>query len=226
MNRIFQKRVRSRWSNLLRRFATLFTIGALIVGPGLACDFCVQIPRIPIDADHPAAIEVAMATREAIDCGQIEINPVLNNSLNGGSHLPIRLNKISTRQLLKVWSSTYPARLHEALRATVDIVFVDTNEVCRVDVRFGNVLQDSAPNGTADIQLFTTKPGFLRLIENGLEHCEELRLVAVEEVSAGDRQSIDLLFQSPQTTVDTGTRERAPGAIDSSAATGNRFAMN
>lgn|GEM_PF-3854869 len=182
------------WQNNLQRLAAKFVVLATFVGLAPACDVCLRLPGIPFEFDHPAAMEVAMATQEAAEHGQLELNPLLKQTFVTNRHLPPRLETISPQQLVTFWSQTRPARNYPSLRFTLELIFVDVERTCPLEVRFGNVFDSDPRNGPASIRIFTTKAGFYRLIEDGLESCEQRKLVAVESDGDENREGIQQLF--------------------------------
>ena len=184
------------------RWIAAFLIVTSITIPLTACDVCFQLPRNPFDVDHPAAIEVAVATREAADLGHLELNPVLKQAELSDSLLPPRLDTISPRQLVRLWLKTRPAHTHQSMRFTLELVFVDLDRVCRLDIRFGSILDDVPMDDPADVRLFTTKAGFLHLLEEGFEHSEQRRLVIVEAEHESNSRSIAKIFAATSRQTD------------------------
>lgn len=156
----------------------------------MACDFCLRLPRVPFEFDHPAAIEVAMATQTSAEQGQLDLNPaVLMDRAR-----EIRLSEVSARHLVAQWVRSRPAQGHPQLRCTLEVVFVDVDETCWLDIRLGEILPADPRNGPADIRLMTTKVGFFQLREIGLVKCEQLQWAAVEDKRADNRIGIAPLF--------------------------------
>jgi hypothetical protein len=177
---------------------TAVLIASIFVVQVRACDVCFRLPGIPFEADHPAAIEVAMATRDAADRGDLDLNPLLIPLLSVNRHLSVRLDKITPQRLVQFWSRTYPAKDLAELRFTLDLVFVDAESTCQLDVRFGEFLVDSARNGPADIRMFTTKAGFQRLFLDGFDRCEQLGFVKLESEGVQLREGLAQLFAASQ----------------------------
>ena len=171
---------------------------ATLIGHLAACDVCLRAPRIPFAVDHPAAIEVAMATCEAAEQGWLERNPVIKRTLATDRLTPPRLSEISARQLVKLWLQTQPAKQNRGLRVTVDVVFIETDSICHLDVRMGNVLEDASQSGSADVRILTTKSGFYRILMSGFKACEYRKLVAMDADETEYRDVLVKLFSSMQ----------------------------
>lgn len=158
------------------------------------CDVCIRMPQIPFEGDHLAAIEVAMATREAADRGDIDLNAPVTADLSASRYLSVRLSKITPQRMVQMWSRTGPAKKCDDLRFTIDIVFVDTEQTCHLDVRAGEVLIDVPRMGPADIRLFTTRAGFQSLFLHGLDSCEQQTLAKLESDDQQRRGEFAQLF--------------------------------
>ena len=163
-----------------------------------ACDVCIRLPGIPFESDHPCAIEVAMATRDAADRGDIDLKAPVIDLFSPSRYAPVRLNTISAQRMVKMWSQTGPARELAQLRFTMDIVFVDTEYTCHVDVRFGEVLVDVPRTAPADLRLFTSRAGFQSLFLDGFDKSERRSLVKLESDESPLRADISQLFAPSQ----------------------------
>ena len=178
-------------------FRRLITVGVMLVMEvchATACDVCLRAPRVPFAAEHPAAIEVAVATQAAAELGNLDLNPFLHTALTLDRQLPPRLHEVSPIHLATLWSQTRPARKLVSLRLNLEILFVDTDRACRFDIRFGEVITGDSKGCPADVRLITTKAGFHRLVEKGFEHCEEQGLIAVDAEDDKFRNELMRLF--------------------------------
>ena len=64
----------------------------------------------------------------------LELNPVLKETLTIDRHLPMRLDEISPKHLAILWSRTRPARNLVSLRFPLEVIFVDTeNEISEMN---------------------------------------------------------------------------------------------
>ena len=181
--------------NLSFRILTVTSLIVVIfVGHSTGCDVCLRMPGIPFEVEDPSAIEVAMATQEAAEMGDIEWNPIIKQSLTTDRYTPRRLDKVTPRELVKFWSQTRPAKTRPAMRFTLELIFVDADRICHLDIRFGDVIDGEPGSGPPSIRVFTTKAGFYRLMEDGLESCEQRKLVAVELTDIDQRDELNLLF--------------------------------
>jgi hypothetical protein len=175
--------------------------GGIQVRTSLGCDVCLKAPRVPFEAEHPAAIEVAMATQEAAERGDLELNPLVHPALTLDRHLPSRLDEISPKHLAKLWSQTRPARHVFGARMTLEFIFVDTDRACRFDVRFGEVIEGDSSNGPADVRLITTKAGFHHLLESDFDDCETQKLIAIDAETNQHRKELRQLFSAAATNI-------------------------
>ncbi len=185
------------------RRTSIGLILALFANQIMACDVCLRLPGVPFEIDHPAAIEVALATRAEAEQGSLDLNPMVRQVLSADRHLPARLDDFSPRQLVMLWSQTRPAKNHLALRFTVELIFVDTDRICRVDVRFGEVLDSDPRSGPADLRMITSKAGFFCLLDKGLEICLQRKLIVVESEIAEHQNGLARLFSTSQKAKDS-----------------------
>lgn len=171
----------------------------ILTGRVAACDFCLRLPRVPFEFDHPASIEVALATQAAAKRGHLDLNPVVKLTGLSGNSQTVPLSEISPRQLVTEWVRMRPAASARSLRCTLELCFVDVDYVGLLDIRFGEVLEGDRSHGPADIRLMTTKAGFCRLLEVGLAVCEQQQLAAIEVTEGVDVHDIHRLFASEAT---------------------------
>ncbi|WP_010586169.1 hypothetical protein [Schlesneria paludicola] len=172
-----------------RGFATCLAI-VFFTGRLIACDFCLRLPRVPFEFDHPAAIEVAMATQTAGEQGELDLNPLIRMDQTR----EVALAEVSAQNLVAQWIKSRPAQPHPALRCTLELVFIDVDDTCWLDIRSGEILPSDPRNGPADIRLMTTKVGFCQLREIGLAKCEQLQWAAVDFKHTSSIIAINHLF--------------------------------
>ena len=184
--------------NALAVQISIFTLvfGALASRPLTACDVCLRAPRAPFKIDCIAALEVAIATREAIDGGNIDSNPLLDESMSLDRHGRLHLGDISEQQLVQRWIHSRAAQKHSASRVTVDILFVESGATYRIDFRCGRAIVAVDRDGPADARLVTSKTGFYQLLFRGLEFSSEHRLVHVELEAEETATAFQLAFRN------------------------------
>lgn len=191
----------------------------LTAGPAIACDLCARMPGTPLLFEHPAAIELAQAAFAAAESGRIELNPRMAESKLPSEVRPgAWLDDLSARQLMHDWSQSRAGRIPVTLRLTLDVQFVDTSEVCELDLRFGQIIARDVTAGPADVRLATTKAGWYALLKLGLTSCESLRLVVLDSESGAklDRVKLLALFPAPSQPSPPAVKKRpaAPTRVD------------
>ena len=169
-------------------------IAALASAPATACDICLRAPRVPFKIDCIAALEVAIATREAIEGGDIEPNPILNESMSPDRHGRLHLMDVSKQQLVQRWIHSRAAQKHSSSRVTVDVLFAESGATYRIDFRCGRAILAADRDWPADVRLVTSKAGFYQLLDRGLEFSTERRLVHVELEADETANAFQLAF--------------------------------
>lgn len=142
---------------------TSVVVVAAIPAAAIACTFCNNFGSNPLALAHPKAIEVAVATRKAID----------NGLLASGSGA---LRKASGPLLVEEWAARLDRQGLENPGIAVRFVFIDSEQICGILVRGGRVLFDPQPSFHADSQVVTTRPAFEALLSNRLSTPEAQRL--------------------------------------------------
>jgi hypothetical protein len=143
----------------------------------MACTFCNNLGSNPLGLAHPKAIEVAVATRKAMDSGLLDSGSVAQRKKSG----PLLVEEWSTRLDRQGLDRTIAVRF----------VFIDTEESCGILVRGGRVLFDPQPTFHADSQVVTTRPAFEALLGNQLKvsKAQQLGLLLIE----GDSQAVAIV---------------------------------
>jgi hypothetical protein len=153
-----------------------------------ACGFCFSLSGNPLALPHPRAIEIAVATRAAIDKGLpddrrlIPSHPVL-----GGADGLIALHKVPAPLLVKCWAAKLPAGGKNDRPLSVHFLFIDTEQSCGLSVRGGAVLFESKSSPHSDARVVTTRATFYALLRGELnaKEAQRLGLLCVE----GDQQA-------------------------------------
>lgn len=196
-------------------------ICSLVPGITFACDLCFSVSGNPFALPHPRAIEIAVATRSALEKGLLTERETKNV---GWSRTPRRgsglepLNAwLAKKNAGKVSSDAGPVSVH--------IVLIDTSEAVALHFRSGAVLLDSKPSGSGDALIATTSHGLRALLsgELSLDRALTMKLLIVE----GRPGLVDtLVIQSGSTNPPSGkssrrslnpaSSERKPGSNETS----------
>jgi hypothetical protein len=159
---------------------------ALLIATGVdACGVCGCFKGNPLGLPHSRAIEIAVATRAALDAGLL--------SEASGSGPTTRWNrgeKPSARKSIE--------RLVECLRTredadslTIHVLLVDTEESCLIHVRSGGVAVEFGGR-RADAVLATTVVGLQGLIDGRLS-CDEAIQRAIVVIDGDQERLLRLL---------------------------------
>src|SRR6516162_6844806 len=132
-----------------------------LVDPVHGCDFCLNFQGNPLALPHPKAIEIAAATRAAIDKGVMKENPLVANELwQGDGQGMTALKKIPPPELVRAWSARIKLKAKEDPAFNMNFLFVDTEQACGVTVRSGTALYEAKPFGHCAARVITTRPAF------------------------------------------------------------------
>jgi hypothetical protein len=89
----------------------LSAIAVLVVAAPIkmtqACEVCLRPPQVPFTSEYPAAMEIAMATREALESGLIDAAAPLPLTITPNAR---RIDDVSPQQLIKMWAQSQPMR--------------------------------------------------------------------------------------------------------------------
>ena len=156
-----------------------------------ACGFCVSLGSNSLTLPHPNAIEIAVATRGALDRGILRTKPLVPTALwqgPGKGQGMMALDRIPPTELVKVWGITIlgPAANNQAF--SVHFLFIDTEHSCGLTVRKGVVVYESKPATPCDARVVTTRAVFHALVAGELGVCEAIKLGLLR--LEGDKQTI------------------------------------
>jgi hypothetical protein len=181
----------------MRSAMSIVGIVLAIAGGADACGVCGCFKGNPLGLPHPRAIEIAVATRTALEAG------LLADRLEGSSAGWNRHEKPSARKSIE--------RLVEVLRAdgdafTFHVLLVDTEESYLIHVRSAGVAVEPGGAGRADAVLATTGIGLQGVIDGSLT-CDQAigRTVLVID---GDRDRLLRLLRRGLTATARSVRGR------------------
>ena len=182
--------VRSVFARL--RWPPALVLVAVVPAPVLACGFCANLNGNPLALPHPKAIEIAVATRAAIE--KDHLNPkrlVPNEVLFEGGWGTTALHKLPAPLLVKAWARKCRCPSKNGSPWNAQFVFIDTEETCGLTVRAGGVWFETGPFPHNDARLVTTRTTFGALFMGNLtlQEARERGLVYLE----GDARAASLL---------------------------------
>jgi hypothetical protein len=167
-------------TTLRRPAAPLAWLAALTLAapvPALACGFCYSLGGNPLALPHPRAIEIAVATRTAIDNGKLDERPLVPARLahgDGTGH--VALHKIPAPVLVERWAAQLLRPEANAPPLSVHFLFIDTEQSCALILRGGRVLFEVRSAAGSDARVVTTRPAFHALLIGKLTPGEAQRL--------------------------------------------------
>jgi hypothetical protein len=146
----------------------------------------------PLALPHPKAIEIALATRAAIESGQLKQKSLVPQEtiLEGGEGM-LALHKVPAPLLVKAWARKCSGLKTGQATWNVHFLFIDTEEACGLSVRGGAVVFEPKPSMHSDARVVTTRAAFGALLFGALSSAEARKhsLVVLE----GDRRAASLL---------------------------------
>lgn len=184
-----------------RRFPPLPWVAAIaIVGVAAsvyACGSCYNLGGNPLALPHPQAIEIALATRKAIESNLLSDRPMISRAaLPEGGSGEVSLQKVVAPSLVEAWA----ARLSESdlpgSPTAIHFLFIDTEQSCGVLVRDGAVIFARQPSFFADTHVITTRSAFHALTSGTLSAAEAQRLGML--VLEGDAAGANVLASPPR----------------------------
>jgi hypothetical protein len=199
----------------------LLTICILAPGLAVGCDVCFSVSGNPFALPHPRALEIAVATRSALEKGLLTERETKNV---GWSRTPRRASGLEP---LNAWLAKKNAgkATTDGGPASLHIVLIDTSEAVALHFRSGAVLLDSKPSGSGDAVIATTSHGLRALLsgELSLDRALTMKLLIVE----GRPGLIDTLVIQPTSTnppsgkssrrsLNPASSERKPGSKETS----------
>ena len=133
-------------------------------------------------------IEIAVATRTALDRGLLAERPLAPAALaHGGGNGLVALHKIPAPVLVERWAERFPPGPPSRQPLSVHFLFIDTEQSCALTLRGGAVLFEARPAGPSDARVVTTRPAFHALLTG------RLTLAAAQGLGVlhleGDRQA-------------------------------------
>ncbi len=149
----------------------------LAVSAAPACGPCLRLTGNPLALPHPRAIEIAVATRAAIDKGLLDEKPLAPAALaHGGGNGLVALHKIPTPVLVERWAERFPPGQPSRQPLSVHFLFIDTEQSCALTLRGGAGLFEARPAGHSDARVVTTRSAFHALLTGRLTPAEARRL--------------------------------------------------
>jgi hypothetical protein len=168
-----------------RRFAALLLAIALFVlatpMQGRPCGWCVKLTGFTLS--HPRSVEIALATRAAIEKGILHNEAALisTKTMFGEGNGLIALKKVPARRLVEAWTKS-PDFADSGGPVTVHFLFISSRETCEIEIRKGVVLSQAKPSERCDLRVVTTKEAMAAILEGriSVSGARELGLLVVE----------------------------------------------
>ena len=165
------------------RWSLVVVLAAVVPAPALACGFCLSLTGDPLTLPHPKAIEIAVATRSAIEKGQLNEKRLFPQEtvFESGSGL-IALSKVPAPLLVKAWAKKCGCPRKGQAPWNVHFLFIDTDEACGLSLRGGAVVFEAKPSAHSDALVVTTRIAFAALLNGslGLQEARQHGLVYLE----------------------------------------------
>lgn len=136
-----------QWMRTLAIF--LLLLGA--TSAAHACAVCVGLVGNPLAIPHPRAVEIALATRRAIEQRLLPGQQMVRS--NGSI---IDLQRVPVGSLIKDWTARLDVAKSES-PWSIHVIFVDSGETCGVEFRGGGLLLQPRPSSHSDTRLITTR---------------------------------------------------------------------
>jgi hypothetical protein len=154
---------------------------AVIAPPLHGCGWCFSFSGNPLALPHPKAIEIAVATRAAIDQGALRDKRWISDDVIGGHGL-IALDRVPAPMLVKTWAEKQTEDGKARRPLSVHFVFIDTGETCGLIARGGAILFEPQASTQSDARVVTTRTVFYGLIkgEIGMGWAERQGLCCIE----------------------------------------------
>jgi hypothetical protein len=177
-------------------------VANVIPGSALACGLCLTIGGNPLALPHPKAIEIAVATRNAIDGGHLTMNPrVPSNLWHGEGTGWSALERIPPPQLVQGWAARLKVPGNDFDGLGVHILFIDTEHSCGLVIRKEAVLYETKTGNHCDAKAVMTRVAFYALVTG--------------EVKISDAQQLGLLYLEGDKRLElflAGTFTKKPGS--------------
>jgi hypothetical protein len=172
-------------------------LSAAVTAPALACTTCSRLIGNSLALPHPKAIEIAVATRAAIEKGLLSDRSFIPRAMlpEGGEGV-VALRKVSGPRLVEAWAAQLERSNPEIERLAVHFLFIDTEQSCGLMIRGEAIVFDRQPLFHADARVVTTRATFHALVDGalGVYEAQRLGLLLVE----GDSRAADLIAGQPQ----------------------------
>lgn len=182
----------------------LLTMAMLLATAGTfsranACGYCAT-PSIgaAFALPHPKAIEIAVATRKAIEQGILhERGATCRSGMPQTSAGWIVLEKVTAYELLKNATDRLRPQNVRSMHVTLHFVFVDSNERCDLLIRDGLVQLCRGNALCSEVRIVTTKPTMDAVLQGrlSLAAAQMDGLILVETNNAGARSSVWKFFE-------------------------------
>src|SRR5262249_48726579 len=158
------RRIRHRrsdgWEDVMRLFSAAILATMCLTGFAAACDVCIALRGDALALPHPRAIEVAVATRAALDKGLLRPAPA--SAPVGGWN---RRDDASGAALAKAWAEKLSAAPLRPETFSLHVVLVDTSEAFVIHVRGGRAVVE--PGGVGAEAAAATTSITLRALVGG-----------------------------------------------------------
>lgn len=153
----------------------------------LGCGSCVSLSGSELSLPHPRAIEIAVATRAAIEAEQLK--PLSRRTAQG--------RRPTAREIVQRWIDMRSSRRPASKRpsGTLHVVLIDTSETLEVQFRpVGLVIVSEESKHSADATMVSTLPALKSLLEGKHRLAQLLKtpLVVIE----GDSEIAELFDNS------------------------------
>lgn len=162
------------------RFLLAFVTGLFVLLPSAhGCGLCFSFGGNPLALPHPRTIEIAVATRAAIDKGILKTPS--RTGMAGAWNSRDQQSGLST---LKAWADSARSPIPRASGEsfTLHIVLVDTAQSCTIHARAGHCVLAPRTGGHADASLATTQAAIQAILSGELswERAVECGLLHIE----------------------------------------------
>jgi hypothetical protein len=174
------------------RWLPILVFAVALPAPVGACGFCLSLDGNPLALPHPRAIEIAVATRAAIETGRLNpkcLVPELTIFENGGEMMA--LSRVPAPLLVTAWARKCSCPKKSQAAWNVHFLFVDTEQSCGLTLRAGAVLFEARPSAHSDARVVTIRITFGALLTGtlSLQEAQKRGLVYLE----GDARAASLL---------------------------------
>ena len=138
----------------------------------IGCDYCTNLNNV-FTVAHPRSIEIALATRKAIDDGKLSNDIMVSDGVLAGRR-NAELAKYPARLIVKQWADSLASKNRLPLR--IHLLFVDTRETCELILRGSIATYSDDSTGRSDARIVTTRKTIHEIAAGRLTLHEALRL--------------------------------------------------